>query len=84
MPDERLVITERVASGGTLLSVSLMTAEFTPVGPNTRLVLTHQIVALDGAGIVEGSQAGWTEVLENLAHELMAGGGSSNEGDQRR
>lgn len=76
VPEERIVITERVTHGGTRLSVSLMTAEFKPAGPNTRLVLTHQMVALDGSGIAEGSEAGWTEVLENLAHELQYGGRS--------
>ncbi len=68
--DERIVLTEIAADGATRLSVSLLTAEFTPAGSSTRLVLTLQVVALDGSDILDGFESGWTEVLENLAREL--------------
>ena len=51
--------------------------EFKPVGSNTHLTLTEQIVALDGTDILDGSEAGWTEVLENLAREVARAGGVS-------
>ncbi len=83
VPEERIVVTESVTHGATRLSVSLMTVEFKPVGSNTRLVLTHQMVALDGSDIAEGSEAGWTEVLENLARELQRTGTVQGRSDAR-
>jgi len=68
--NERLVITETVAGGDTLLSVSLITVEFLAADARTRLVLTDQMVALDGSDIADGSESGWAEVLGNLAAEL--------------
>ncbi|MBI5283564.1 MAG: SRPBCC family protein [Chloroflexi bacterium] len=70
VPAERIVLTEIAADGATRLSVSLLTAEFKPAGSSTRLVLTLQVVALDGSDILDGFESGWTEVLENLAREL--------------
>ena len=77
VPGERIVLTENVDSGAARLSVSLRTVEFKPVGSNTHLTLTEQIVALDGTDILDGSEAGWTEVLENLAREVARAGGVS-------
>jgi uncharacterized protein YndB with AHSA1/START domain len=84
VPGERIVVTENVASGGTTLAVSLMTVEFTRAGDGTRLVLTAQMAALDGSDIAEGSEAGWTEVLNNLARELNPASVRPTKGAQER
>ena len=75
--DERIVLTETVADSNALLSVSLMTVEFHPVAARTRLILTNQMVALDGSDMAEGSESGWGEVLDNLALELQRQGATA-------
>jgi len=72
VPDARIVMTEAVSSDGTLLSVALITIEFIAEAGATRLRLTDQIVALDGAGMIEGSRLGWSASLDNLAGEFPA------------
>ena len=83
VPGERIVLTENVDSGAARLSVSLRTVVFEPAGPNTHLTLAEQIVALDGSDILDGSEAGWAEVLENLARELTNAGGVVQRAAQR-
>ena len=64
--DRRIVFAESVSHDGTLLSVSLITVVFAGEGSGTRLTLTDQIVALDGAEMVAGSKAGLGAALQNL------------------
>ena len=70
VPEQRIVSVETVSQDATRLSVSLITVELQPSGKGTRLVLTDQIVALDGSDMVAGSRAGFNAVLDNLAGEL--------------
>ena len=70
VPEQRIVSVETVSQDATRLSVSLITVEFQPSGKGTRLVLTDQIVALDGSDMVAGSRAGFNAALDNLAREL--------------
>lgn len=72
VPDTRIVMTEAVSTDGALLSVALITIEFTAEAGATRLRLTDQIVALDGAEMIEGSRIGWSASLDNLAREFPA------------
>jgi uncharacterized protein YndB with AHSA1/START domain len=69
--NERIVYVEKVDYEGARLGVSLMTIEFAEApGGGTRLVLTAQIVGLETTDLLDGSKAGWSEVLDNLEAEL--------------
>lgn len=62
----RIVYSEAISEGYTLLGVSLISAEFIAAGSGTRLVLTLQTAALDGSDLLNGVVAGWTSALERL------------------
>lgn len=68
--NKRIVFSETIDNGGTRLGVSLISVEFGDAGTRTRLVLSVHVVGLDSADIIDGSQAGWNEVLDNLVEEL--------------
>lgn len=68
--NERIVYVESVSEGDRLLSVSLVTWELTPDDTSTKLLVTDQLVALDGADMVSGTRMGTNAALDNLAREL--------------
>lgn len=80
VPNRRIVFTERVGTGETALSVSLITVEIAPDGEGTRLILTDQIASLDGADMVSGSRHGLSAALDNLAEELSRARGPAEGG----
>jgi len=47
-----------------------MTLQFVAREGGPRLVLTGQIAALDGSGMISGGRMGWTASLNNLIREL--------------
>jgi uncharacterized protein YndB with AHSA1/START domain len=67
---QRIVSTETVSQGEQRLSVALITVEVKASGKGTYLVLTDQIVALDGADMIAGNRAGLNAALDNLEREL--------------
>jgi len=71
--ERRIVSTEIVSHGEQRLSVALITVEFRPSGNGTHLVLTDQIVALDGSDMIAGNRAGLTAALDNLERQLRRG-----------
>jgi uncharacterized protein YndB with AHSA1/START domain len=72
VPNERVVSTETVDSGGQRLAVSLTTLDFEAVGGETNLTLTVQLVSLAGPGMIEGYESGNRSALENLSTHLKA------------
>jgi uncharacterized protein YndB with AHSA1/START domain len=52
------------------MSASLVTIELTPQGSGTLLVQTEQGAYLDGSDDGTDREAGWRELLENLAREV--------------
>lgn len=71
VPGARIVYSESISEGTTLLGVSLVSAEFITEGSGTRLVLTLQTAALDGSDLLEGVEEGWTSALDRLGSELV-------------
>lgn len=71
VPDRRIVFAETIDHEGERLAVTLMSIEFGDAGVRTRLVLTAHVVGLDSSDMIEGSQSGWNEVLDNLTEELQ-------------
>lgn len=68
--DKRIVFAEEVSNGAARVSAALISIELSPAGAGTRLLLTVQIAAFDGAPMVEGYQFGWSAALDNLANEF--------------
>jgi uncharacterized protein YndB with AHSA1/START domain len=73
---ERIVFGETIdhvvpgSTEGTRLGVTLISVEFADAGSRTRLALNAHVVGLDSRDMIEGSQAGWGECLDQLAAEL--------------
>ncbi len=76
VPDARIVMTETIATPEGRLGVSLVSAEFIASGEGCTLVLTVQTSALDGSGLEDGVNEGWTASLDTLAAMLAEEGGA--------
>ena len=70
--DRRIIYTEIIASMEAIEGACLVSAEFQPDGQGTRLVLTLQTAALDGADLLEGIQEGWESALLRLSEMMKA------------
>jgi uncharacterized protein YndB with AHSA1/START domain len=70
--DQRIVFVESISTGGKLLAVSLVTWELLPVERGTRVIITDQLTALDGADMAAGTRLGMNAALDNLAREFVA------------
>lgn len=71
--DERLIMSEEVSTDGKRLSVALVTLTFASSGKQTKMDFTAQVVALDGADMVQGYRDGWTGAFANLEAYLKRG-----------
>ena len=70
VPERRIVCTDIVCEGDVRLWVAATTLELTSVGQRTQLRLTAQVVWLDGADAVEGSDACYETLLASLGRYL--------------
>lgn len=71
---QRIVYTYDMFLEGTMISVSLATVEFRPVGDSgTRLVFTEQGAFLDGHESPAGRAEGMGTLLDALGKELQSG-----------
>lgn len=69
--DELIVFTERlVTTDGRLQAISLVTWSIAAVEGGCRLTIVDQIMSTAGVGPIEGSRAGYTAMLEQLARHL--------------
>jgi len=71
VPNQRIVTASTMDLGDRRISASLVTFEFLPAGNGTDLICTHQGTYFEGAGGPEMRQAGWRELLDGLAAELV-------------
>lgn len=69
--DRRIIYTEIISSMDALEGACLVSAEFQPDGNGTRLMLTLQTAAVDGADLLEGVQEGWESALLRLGAMLQ-------------
>jgi uncharacterized protein YndB with AHSA1/START domain len=72
VPEARIVYSEAISEGDTLLGVSQVSAEFIAAGSGTRLVLTLQTVAVDGSDLLDGVAEGWTSALDRLGRQFVS------------
>jgi len=66
VPDRRIVFSYSMTSRGTPISVSLTTVELSPDGQQTNLLLTEQIVFLDGQDNIAHRQEGLASMLDKI------------------
>lgn len=70
VPNKRIVTASTMTLGDKRISASLVTIEFLPTDTGTDLICTHQGAFFEGADGPQMREAGWRQLLENLAKEL--------------
>jgi uncharacterized protein YndB with AHSA1/START domain len=70
VPERRIVFSYSMTSRGTPISVSLTTVELSPHGRNTHLLLTEQIVFLDGNDNAANREEGLASMLDKIGATL--------------
>jgi uncharacterized protein YndB with AHSA1/START domain len=73
VPNHALSFSETVRLEDTTLGISLITWELWPERNGAKLVVTDQLVSLDGADMVKGTRAGMNGALDNLGQWLALG-----------
>ena len=76
VPDRRIVFSYSMTSRGTPISVSLTTVELSPApssgGRATHLLLTEQIVFLDGNDNAANREEGLASMLDKIGEALLS------------
>lgn len=70
VPGRRIIMASRMALGGNLISVTLVTFEFLPTDTGSDLVCTHQAIFSEQSDGPEMREAGWQKLFDNLAGYL--------------
>ena len=70
VPSQRVVIASTMTFGDKRISASLVTVELLPTETGTDLICTHQGAFFEGADGPQIREAGWRQLLEQLANEL--------------
>lgn len=70
VPNKRIVTASTMTLGDKRISASLVTIELLPTDTGTDLICTHQGAFFEGADGPQMREAGWRQLLENLAKEL--------------
>lgn len=70
VPGSRIVIAYTMTFGDKRISASLATVELLPANKGTDLVFTEQAAFFEGADGPQIREAGWRQLLEQLAEEL--------------
>jgi uncharacterized protein YndB with AHSA1/START domain len=70
LPDRRVVTASTMSFGDKRISASLVTFEFLSTDKGTDLICTHQGAFFEGADGPQIREAGWRQLLEQLAKEL--------------
>jgi uncharacterized protein YndB with AHSA1/START domain len=67
VPDARLCYAMTIARGDVRITTSMVTVEFLPRGDRTELIVTDQLVILDGGDLPDDREHGWGETLDKLS-----------------
>jgi uncharacterized protein YndB with AHSA1/START domain len=70
VPNQRVVTASTMTIGDKRISSSLVTIELLPTDKGTDLICTHQGAFFEGADGPQKREAGWRQLLDNLAKEL--------------
>ncbi|WP_377266932.1 SRPBCC domain-containing protein [Peterkaempfera sp. SMS 1(5)a] len=72
LPHERIVLTNRIQRDSELISVNLVSIQFTAEGAGTRLTVIDHGAYLDGHDRAEWRETGTRDQLDRLEGELVA------------
>ena len=72
VPERRIVFGYSMTSRGTPISVSLTTVEISADGRNTHLLLTEQIVFLDGNDNAANREEGLASMLDKIGETFLS------------
>jgi uncharacterized protein YndB with AHSA1/START domain len=72
VPDERICYVMTIARGDVRITTSMVTVELLPHGGRTELVVTDQLVILDGGDTAGDRERGWGETLDKLTPFLRS------------
>jgi uncharacterized protein YndB with AHSA1/START domain len=64
--DARLCYSMTISRGGVRMTTSMVTVEFLPHAEGTHLIVTDQMVILDGGDTEVDRERGWGETLDKL------------------
>jgi uncharacterized protein YndB with AHSA1/START domain len=70
VPDRRLCYSMTIAQGGRRITTSMVTVQLAPSGARTEVVVTDQLVILDGGDTSGDRERGWGETLDKLTAEV--------------
>ena len=70
VPNQRIISSETVQKAGSKLLISMTTTTLTPEGAGTKVILTTQLVSLDGDGMIAGAKLGHNAALDNLVEAM--------------
>ena len=72
VPEARLCYVMTIARGDVRITTSMVTVELVPHGDRTDVVVTDQLVVLDGGDTAADRERGWGETLDKLTPFLRA------------
>ena len=72
VPDQRLCYSMTISHGDVRITTSMVTVEFIPHGDRTELIVTDQLVILDGGDMAHDRERGWGETLDKLTPFLSS------------
>jgi len=72
VPDRRICYAMTIARGDVRITTSMVTVEIQPRAERVELVVTDQIVILDGGDTARERERGWGETLDKLPPLLRA------------
>jgi hypothetical protein len=68
--DRRLCFSMTIAQGGKRITTSMVTVQLAGIGARTEVVVTDQLVILDGGDTSGDRERGWGETLDKLPTAL--------------
>ena len=72
VPEQRICYAMTISNRDVRITTSMVTVEFLPRGERTEIVVTDQLVILDGGDTAADRERGWGETLEKLTPFLRA------------
>ena len=70
VPDRRLCYSMTIGQGGRRITTSMVTVQLASVGAKTEVIVTDQLVILDGGDTSGDRERGWGETLDKLPAAL--------------
>jgi uncharacterized protein YndB with AHSA1/START domain len=70
VPERRLCFSMTIAQGGKRITTSMVTVQLASVGARTEVIVTDQLVILDGGDTSGDRERGWGETLDKLPAAL--------------